>query len=385
MNEDRSARYHKLGRRAAVASTAWSAGLAVCLVATPLSLRLGHLAETAADPLGAWLRPTAVVLVYLACLGAVHEIGALPIALYRSFLLERRYGLSTERLGHWVLDQVKGGALGAALSAVGFALLYAAMRNWPEWWWVVAAIGFAVIVVALTELAPVALLPIFFTIRPLARQELRERLLALSRRAGIAATDVCEWQVSDRTRKANAALAGLGRTRRILVSDTLLAGHSDAEVEAVLAHELGHHVHHDVWKGMAIQVLVATLGFFAASRVLTLLAPRLGWTSAADVAGLPALLLSAGGVALGLLPGVTAASRAMERAADRFAFELTGNTDAFIAAMLRLGAQNLAEEHPSRMARWLFYTHPPVAERVAAARAWGDAPACKRSSAEARK
>jgi len=230
----------------------------------------------------------------------------------------------------------------------------------------------------------VVLLPIFFTFHPLAREELRERLLALSRRAGVAVTDVCEWQMSDRTKKANAALTGLGRTRRILVSDTLLAAHSDDEVEVVLAHELGHQVHRDLWKGMAVQIAVATLGFLAASRVLSALAPRLGWTGVADVAGLPVLLLSVGLVSLALLPGVTAASRAVERAADRFAFELTGNTDAFISAMQRLGFQNLAEERPSRLARWLFYTHPPVAERVAAARAWGDAHGRRGTCAESR-
>lgn len=384
MNEDRSARYHKLGRRAAIASTAWSAGLLACLAATPLSLALRRVAQAAADPLHAALQPTAVVLVYLACLGAIHEVGALPFAFYRSFLLERRYGLSTERVGHWIRDHVKGAGLGALLSAAGFSLLYAAIRLTPDWWWVAATAGFGVVVVALTSLAPVLLLPLFFTFRPLARAELRERLIGLSRRAGVAVADVCEWQVSDRTKKANAALTGIGRTRRILVSDTLLAGHPDDEVEVILAHELGHQVHHDVWKGIAIQAIVAGLGFLAASRALPALAPRLGWEGPADAAGLPVLLLSVGLVALALLPAVAAASRAMERAADRFAFELTGNAPAFAAAIERLGQQNLAEERPSRPARWLFYTHPPVAERAASARAWHDTHPSQRNSSQTR-
>lgn len=370
MNEDRSARYHKLGRRAAVASTAWSAGLLVCLAATPLSERLRAAAEAAASPLHPALQPTAILLVYLAGLGIVHEAGVLPFAFYRSFLLERRYGLSTERLGHWVGDHLKGVALGAALSAVGLPLLYAAIRSMPQWWWLVAAAGSAGLAIALTGLAPVLLLPVFFTFRPLARTELRDRLVALSRRAGIAVMDVCEWQMSDRTRKANAALTGLGRTRRILISDTLLAGHSDDEIEVILAHELGHQVHRDVWKGIALQGAVAAVGFHAASRVLPALTPRLGWSGPADVAGLPALLLTVGAAALVLMPMAAAASRAMERSADRFALDLTGKAEAFADAIERLGARNLAEERPSRLARWFFYTHPPVAERAAAARAW---------------
>ncbi len=385
MNEDKSARYHKLGRRANIASTAWSAGLLVCLAATPLSLALRRVAEAVADPLYAALQPTVVVLVYLGGLGVVHEVGALPFAFYRSVLLERRYGLSTERIGHWIRDHAKGVGLGALLSGAGFSLLYAALRLTPEWWWVAAAAGFGLVAVALATLAPVLLLPLFFTFRPIARADLKERLTALSRRAGVKVAEVCEWQVSDRTKKANAALTGIGRTRRILVSDTLLAGHPDDEIEVILAHELGHQVHHDVWKGIAIQAVVAGLGFFAASRTLPALAPRLGWEGPADVAGLPVLLLSIGVVALALLPAVTAASRAMERAADRFAFELTGNAPAFAAAIERLGAQNLAEERPSRLARWLFYTHPPVPERIAAARAWSEVHACKRWQPEARR
>jgi STE24 endopeptidase len=384
VNEDRSARYHKLGRRTAIASTAWSAGLLVCLAATPCSLALRRLAAAAADPLYAALQPTAVVLVYLACLGVIHEIGALPFAFYRSFLLERRYGLSTQRFGHWIRDHAKGMALGALLSGIGFPLLYAAIRLTPDWWWVAATVGFGLVVVALTGLAPVLLLPLFFTFRPLAKAELRERLIGLSRRAGVAVADVCEWQISDRTKKANAALTGLGRTRRILVSDTLLAGHPDEEVEVILAHELGHQVHHDVWKGIAIQVVVAGLGLFAARWTLSALAPRLGWEGPADVAGLPVLLLSAGLSGLVLLPAITAASRAMERAADRFALELTGNAPAFAAAIERLGAQNLAEERPSRPARWLFYTHPPVAERAATARTWHETHARPRNSGQTR-
>jgi len=340
------------------------------MAATPAAVWLRRLAESAVGLAPGGLRPAATVLAYVALVGIIHELGALPISFYRTFLLERRYALSTEPLRHWVLDQVKGGALGALLSFAGFSLLYAAVRRWPEWWWAVAAAGFAVVVVVLTEVAPVVLLPIFYTFRPLGRRELGERLLALSRRAGVPVTDACEWQVSDRTKKGNAALTGLGRTRRILVSDTLLASHPDDEVEVILAHELGHQVHHDLWRGIALQTMVAAAGFFVASRVLRALAPRLGWTGVSDVAGLPVLLLAAGLLSLVLHPAINAMSRSMERAADRFAFELTGNAAAFAAAMQRLAAQNLAEENPSRLVRWLFYTHPPVAERIAAARAW---------------
>jgi STE24 endopeptidase len=371
VNEDRSARYHKLGRRAAIGSTAWSAGFLVLLAVTPLSIRLRETIEHLASPLvPSWLLPSSIVLAYVAACGVVHELGEWPIAFYRTFLLEHRYGLSKESLRRWGADQVKAAALGGCLSLAGFWALYLAMRHWPEWWWLAAALGSAAVAVALTRLAPVLLLPLFFTFRPLSRAELRQRLLMLSTRAGVPVTDASEWQLSDRTKKANAALAGFGRTRRIIVSDTLLNNYSDDEIEVILAHELAHQVHHDIWRGIALQALVMTLGFFAASRGLAALAPRLGWQGVADVAGLPVLLLAAGLLSLVLLPAVNAASRAMERNADRFALELTGNVEAFSSAMRRLAEQNLSEEHPSRFARWLFYTHPPVGERIDAAQAW---------------
>ena len=375
MNEDKSARYHKLGRRAAVVSAAWSAGFLLAFAAPFFSHRLRGLAEAAAGPTTAWWHPTAAVLVFAALLGALHEAGELPIDFYQSFLLEHRYGLSTERFRHWAFDRLKAAALGASLALGAAAFLYLAIGRWPAGWWVVATGAYAVVVVVLTGLAPVVLLPIFFRFEPLGRPELRARLLELSRRAGVAVRDACEWRVSDRTKKANAALVGLGRTRRIIVSDTLLSRYSDDEIEGILAHELGHLARHDIWRGMALHAGITAAGLFAASRALAALWRPLGWSGVADVAGLPVLVLAAGAVSLALRPLANACSRRMEWRADRFALALTGNPEAFAGAIERLGTQNLTEERPSRLARWFFYTHPPVAERAAAARASRRTPA----------
>lgn len=372
MNQDKSARYHALKRRAAVLSVAWSAAFLLAFAITPASAWIARSAAwlARAMSLPPSLFDTAVVMFYVGLFGGLHEAGNLPLSFYRGFLLEHRYGLSTESINLWLRDEVKSGLMGAGFSLAGFPLLYLAIGHWPRGWWIVAAAGFTMFVILMARLAPVILLPIFFEFRPLGRDELRRRLVELSQRAGVRVTDVCEWRLSDRTKKANAALAGLGGTRRILVSDTLLATHTDEEIEVVLAHELAHHAHHDIWKGILVEAGAALMGFFVASRVLLVLAPRLGWQGVADVTGLPVLLLVAGLLSVALLPAVNAFSRRLERAADRFAFEITGNAVAFASAMQRLGAQNLAEERPSRLARWLFYSHPPFNERIAAARAW---------------
>jgi STE24 endopeptidase len=371
VNEDRSSRYNRLKRRAAVVSFVWSVALLGGLMATGLTISLRTAAEAVAWRLGSarW-QPAVTVLVYVLFLSAINEVGSLPIALYSGFALERRYGLSNETIGAWFLDRAKAFGVGLVLAWAGVGIVYALIERAPDRWWLSAGAIFAVLIVAMTNVAPVVLLPLFYTVKPLARESLRVRLLALANRAGARVVGAYEWGLGNKTRKANAALMGLGRTRRILVSDTMLAEYSDEEIEVVLAHELAHHVHHDIWKGIVFESGLVIAGFFLAAKVLGALAVPFGLRGAADVAGLPLLLLAAGAVSLVMVPVAHAMSRAYERSADRFALALTRNPSAFVSAMRRLGAQNLAEEHPSKLVTWLFSSHPPLADRIATAQAW---------------
>jgi STE24 endopeptidase len=321
---------------------------------------------------GSGVSRTMIVIIYVGLLMLINEIGGIPIAWYAGFLLERRYGLSTERLAAWLRDQVKALAIGLMLACTAASILYALIRWSPERWWAIAGVAFAAIIIGLTQIAPVWLLPLFYRVKPLEKDSLRARLLALGDRAGAHVRGAYEWGLSDKTKKANAALAGLGSTRRILVSDTMLSEYSDEEIEVVLAHELGHHVHGDIWKGIVFESVLILGGFFLAARLLARLAAPFGLYGVADVAGLPLLVLAAGAVSLVMLPAAHAMSRAFERSADRFALTMTRNPDAFISAMRRLGAQNLAEEHPSKIVQWLFYSHPPLRERIAAAQAFAN-------------
>jgi STE24 endopeptidase len=231
---------------------------------------------------------------------------------------------------------------------------------------------FTLVFVLLVQLAPVLLMPLFYDITPLTRDALRDRLIALANRAGTRVVGVFEWRLSDRTKKANAALAGIGRTRRILLSDTLLAEHSDEEIEVILAHELAHHVYRDIWSAIVVEMVLIALGCYVADVLLGVFATSAGLEGKGDVAGLPLLVLAAGAVSLVLLPVANALSRAHERRADRYALTMTRNAPAFMNAMRRLAAQNLAEEEPSRLVEILFHTHPPISARIAAARAYAE-------------
>jgi STE24 endopeptidase len=365
VNEDRSARYHRLRRRASIASTLLGIGLLIALVVTGGSAALRAYAESRT---GSSFVMTLVVYVVL--LGLINEAISLPLAFYQGVTLERRYGLSTQTTARWWLDHLKAGLVALVFALIA-ALIVCSLIRWdPDRWWMLAAAVFTIIMVGLVQLAPVLLLPLFYEFKPLDREALVRRLVALADRAGARVMGVFEWRLSDKTKKANAALAGIGQTRRIIISDTLLAEHSDDEIEVILAHELAHHVHRDIWKGIALETGLIALGFYLADLVLTRFAGSFGLIGKGDVAALPLLLLAAAAVSIALMPLANALSRVHERRADRYALEMTKNVPAFVSAMKRLGAQNLAEEHPSRLVQILFYTHPPINARIDAALAW---------------
>lgn len=316
------------------------------------------------------------IAAYVVLLAVFLQTAALPLAYYSSVIVERRYGLSTESTAQWLRDYAKGALVSMVLWIAAAEGLYLTIRHWPNGWWMPAAMGFGCAALLVARIAPIVLLPLFYRVSPLERPELQERLRALSERAGLPVLGVYEWGLGSKTRRANAALVGVGATRRILLSDTLLADYSDDEVEVILAHELGHHANRDVLKAVTAHtvVLVASFGAAAAVMNLALGVSRLGLASAADVAGLPLIVLVGAGVALALTPLTHALSRYHERRADAFALRVTGRPSAFVSAMRRLGAQNLAEPQPSRAALWLFHSHPPLEERIANAEKRGTVP-----------
>jgi STE24 endopeptidase len=367
VNEDKATRYHRLGRRSKILATVWAAAiLAWLLLGASVALR-----DWVSGIAGGG--PARVVALYVLVLSLAFDVATLPFSFYQGFLLERRYGLSTETVGHWLKDHAKAMAIGLFFAEAGASFVYFTLRQWPSWWWIASGVAYALVTVVLVNLAPVLLLPLFFTFKPLQKDTLRERLAALASKAGTRIMGVYEWTLSDRTKKANAALTGIGSTRRILLSDTLLAEYSDDEIEVILAHELAHHVHHDIWTSVVVDVALTFAGFFAAHHLLQGAMPVVGLQSIADPAGIPVLLFTGGAIGFGVRPIVNAISRAHERRADSYALKLTGNPSAFITAMKRLGQQNLAEDNPSKIVQAFFYTHPPIKERLSAARRWNAA------------
>src|SRR5436190_3447500 len=290
---------------------------------------------------------------------------------YYSFRLEHRYQLSNLRLRAWIRDEINGFVVGVVLAGIVAELLYFIMRQAPQHWWLVAWAAFLGLFVLLAQLAPVVLFPIFYKFAPLEDEELKARLVRLGERAGTRVRGVYQWKLSEKSKKANAALTGLGNTRRIILADTLLANYSADEIEAVLAHELGHHVHRHILKSILVQAGMTFVGFWAANLVLHYAVDRLHmFETLSDFANLPLLVLVTTLLSFLLLPALNAYSRFNERQADRYAFQSIARVGPFISSMNKLADQNLAERAPSRWVEWFFHSHPAISKRVQAAETW---------------
>ena len=310
------------------------------------------------------------LFVYLLLLLVISKVLSIGLDYY-GFSLERSFKLSNQKFGAWAWDEVKGFLVGLVLGSIVVELLYLTIRQWPQHWWLLAWALFMGLFVLLAQLAPVVLFPIFYKFEPLENEELRRRLVMLSEHAGTRVRGVYRWKLSEKSKKANAALTGLGNTRRIILADTLLDNYTPEEIEAVLAHELGHHVHRHIFKSILVQAGITLFGFWAANWTLHYAVDRRFFEGLYDFANLPLLALVSVVLSFLLMPALNAYSRFNERQADRYAFESTASVEPFISSMNKLAEQNLAERTPSKWVEWFFHSHPSISRRLAAAEQWG--------------
>src|SRR6266849_5393603 len=360
-----SRRYNRIKRWLGVADFAIGFGLLVVLLATGWTGTLRDLAER-----GASQNYPFSVFLYVLMLMLISKVLGTPLEYY-GFRLEHRYNLSNQRLRSWLWDEFKSLLIGLVMATIVVELLYMLMRQTPQHWWVIAWAAFLGLVVLLAQVAPVVLFPIFYKFEPLENEELKRRLIVLSERAGTRVRGVYKWHLSEKSKKANAALTGLGATRRIILADTLLDNYSDDEIEAVLAHELGHHVHRHILKSIAVQAGITFLGFWAANAALHYAIDRRHmFEKLSDFANLPLLALVSTILSFLLIPLLNAYSRYNERQADRYCFRSIPSIGPFISSMNKLADQNLAERAPSKWVEWFFHSHPAISKRVEAAQAW---------------
>lgn len=314
--------------------------------------------------------PWLSVPVYAAVALTASKLVFLPLNFFSDYWLEQHYELSNESLARWLWDECKSLLLTLLLGTVVLDVLYFLLRRAGHWWWLGAGTFFLLFGVVLSTLYPVLILPLFYKLQPLEDEPLRAKLVALAERVGARVLGVYRMAMSEKTKKANAAFAGLGRTKRIILGDTLLDKFTADEIEVVMAHEMAHYQHGDLWKMIGWSSLTTFIGFRICDAVFAVCLHRLGFAVPGDIGAFPLLALCLFGFGLVVMPLNNAFSRACEWAADRTALELTGSREAFIGAMRRLADQNLADLAPHPVIEFLLHDHPSLARRIAWAEQW---------------
>jgi len=305
------------------------------------------------------------ILVYFLILMLGYQLITTPLSYLGGFILPHRYGLSTMTLKGWASDLLKGFVLSLILEILVVELVYALLASQPQTWWLWVALVLLFFSVVMANLAPVLILPIFYKFSPLPEGDLAKRLLALAERAHTRVRGVFTMQMSSKTTAANAALMGLGNTRRIVVGDTMLDRYTPDEIEVVLAHELGHHVHRDIWKLIISQSLLTLIGLYLVNVVLHwAVETQHAYLGLADPATIPLLLALVAAFGLIVMPISNGYSRAIEYQADEYALQVTQKVEAFKSAMTRLANQNLADAEPSPIIEFLFHDHPSIRKRL---------------------
>ncbi len=305
------------------------------------------------------------ILVYFLILIVAYQIISAPLTYYSGFVLPHRYKISTQSLKGWLLDLCKGLGLSLVFEAFVIELVYVLLATQPQTWWLWVALVLLFFTVVMANLAPILILPLFYKFSPLPEGELTQRLLALAARAKTRVRGVFTMQMSSKTTAANAALMGLGNTRRIVVGDTMLDQYTPDEIEVVLAHELGHHVHHDIWKLIISQSLTTLAGLYLANVVFHwAVQTQHLYHGLADVATIPLLLALTALFGLIVMPLNNGLSRYVEYQADEYALQSTRMIEPFKNAMTRLANQNLSDIKPSPVIEFLFYDHPSTGKRL---------------------
>jgi STE24 endopeptidase len=347
-----------------VVETLYTLALLLIFLLTETSRYLAYEAQTASA------NPWIATAIYGAAVVIGTKLFFLPLNWFGDYFLEHHFDLSNESFGAWCVDEIKSLGLNLLLGVVVLDVIYFLLRRAGDWWWICAGLFFLVFGVVLSVLYPVLILPMFYKLTPLENESLRERLTALAKSVGANVLGVYRMAMSEKTKKANAAFAGLGATKRIILGDTLLDQFAEDEIEVVMAHEMAHYKHGDISKMIAWSTMTTFIGLKIADVILHWALPKFGFVAINDLGAFPLLALCLFGFGLVIMPLNNAFSRWREWKADLAALALTKNPDGFIRAMRKLAGQNLADLSPHPLVEFLLHDHPSLARRITWAEQW---------------
>jgi STE24 endopeptidase len=303
-------------------------------------------------------------LIYLMIVGMVNEIITFPLDYTGGFRIEHEYGLSRQAFSSWLVDYIKRLLIGSIVFAVMALVFYFLIVNFESLWWVYAGIIFFIINVIVAKIFPMLIIPMFYRLTNISDMSLKESIKSLAEKAGVKVLDIYNIGLGEKTSKANAAVCGIGKSKRILLSDTLIQQYSQDEIEATMAHELSHHKHNHFWKLSAFNAISMFLFLFLTDIMLVRAAEN-GFISARhDIAAFPAIAVLFLLFNLAVMPISNFISRTYETQADKDAIKLTGKAYALSALIKKLAMQNLSDPSPSLFVKIFFYSHPPAQERI---------------------
>jgi len=315
---------------------------------------------------GYFSNPYLQLLLFGAIIGFLTSVLSFPFDYFFGFRLEHKFGLSNLTFSGWIKEKVKSFAVGMLLGLPIVFLFYWLVSAYDYWWIIFGFVvtGYSVLI---AQLAPIFIFPIFYKFKPIEDEALKNRIMSLCKKIGFKISGVFAFDMSKTTKKANAAFTGIGKTRRIIIGDTLLSGFSHDEIETVFAHELGHYKKGHIRNQIIFSFFSTFAGLFLISTIYDALLPVFGFSNRAEIAALPLLILVAGILTFLMGPISAFISRKYEFEADRFAIETTGNLDVFKSTMEKLAFQNLADDEPPKLVEFWFHSHPSIKRRIESA------------------
>jgi STE24 endopeptidase len=356
--QDRAKKYYSTKYALSLAASAYLVALLLIFQFSGLSGMLANVISLI-SPKGYLAFPLYLAAIYLA-----YYILDFPLNIYHSFILERSFCLSNQKFTSWLKDQVKSTAIFYVISLILFAAFYYILAHNPDNWWMVISAVWIIFGLIMAKLTPLVIIPLFFKYKALSDETLRKRIIDLAKRMKIVLLDVFEIDFSKKTLKANAAFVGWGRTKRVLLADTLKDKYTHDEIAVILAHEFAHYRLRHMLKLILINSLVTLITFYLIFKSSGYALQLSGLSSLQDIAALPLVLMYFVIVGIILQPLENYFSRKLERNADMLALKTTGLKEAFISMMDKLAAQNLADRSPSFIIKIFFFDHPPIDERI---------------------
>jgi len=306
------------------------------------------------------------LLLFTFIAGALFTLLFLPLDYYSGFYIEHKFGLSNQTTIRWFLESIKGMSVGIILLVPVILAFYFSIITFGDNWWVIFAAIIFVFSVLLARIAPIIILPLFYKITPIDDEDLRASITRMGSLAGLDVKNVYRFDMSKNTKKANAAFTGIGKSKKIILGDTLLADFSKAEIETVIAHEMGHYKNKHIIKGIILSTIFSFISFYLIATVFSVLISVFGFSSITQIAALPLIIPVSMFIGLAITPINNAISRRFEYEADNYAVALTDNKSIFQDTLRKLTDKNLGDPEPHPIVEWFFYSHPSVGKRIAA-------------------